>query len=333
MNFSQQEIANEAQRLYKNLANLGWQKSECLKVAPKTLAINHLKKQTETIILAHSYQSPDIMYGVADFIGDSYGLSRLAMKIKAQRIIFSSVHFMGETVKLLNPDKEVLVPAVAGCSLADSITSVDVKNLRKKYPQATFVCYINTSAAVKAECDICCTSANAIKIVNNCPTEQVVFLPDQLMGKNIQKQSDKEVVLWHGKCIVHEIFTPSEIDLAKKLHPDVKVLAHLECDPEVIKKADLAGSTKDMLEYVSNSKADTFMLVTECGITDRVKKENPNKKIVGGCNLCPFMRSINLDGVLTALTNPQPSQVINIDKQIFVRARNTVDKMFEIEKL
>lgn len=337
MIFLDNQIKSETQRLYKNLQNLGWNVLECQKIAPVTLEINILKKQQNAIILAHSYQSPDIMYGIADFIGDSYGLSKLVGSHSAQKVIFSSVHFMGETAKLLNPEKEILVPAKAGCSLADSITPEDVKKLRQKYPEAVVVCYINTSAAVKAECDVCCTSANAILIIKNLPHKQIIFLPDEYMGKNIQKeiaqmQPQKEIILWKGKCIVHEIFSPQEIDIAKKNHPDIKILAHLECSPEVVQKADLAGSTNDILDYVKNSKAQTFMLVTECGITDRVKQEFPAKEIIGTCNLCPFMRSLNLQGVLKALKNPSSDQIISIDPQIFKKAKKTIDRMFEVEQ-
>jgi quinolinate synthase len=336
MIFTDNQLKTEATRLYKNLKNTGWNLLECQKIAPTTLQINFLKKEQNAIILAHSYQSPDIMYGVADFIGDSYGLSKLVNSHPSQKIIFSSVHFMGETAKLLNFSKQILVPAVAGCSLADSITPFDVKNLRQKYPKAVIVCYINTSAAVKAECDVCCTSANAIKIIENLDYEQIVFLPDEYMGKNIQNiiaktQPKKEIILWKGRCIVHEIFTPEEIDFAKKIHPDIKILAHLECSSEVIQKADLAGSTNDILDYVKNSPAQTFMLVTECGITDRVKNEFANKKIVGTCNLCPFMRSINLQGVLKALKNPSKDQIIEIPPLIFEKAKKSIDNMFLVE--
>ena len=323
-------VQKEANRIYKNLQKLGWTMQECLQIAPKTLLINNLKKEQNAIILAHSYQSPDIMYAVADFIGDSYGLSKLASQSTADKIIFSSVYFMGETAKLLNPEKQVLVPSVAGCSLADSITAQDVKNLKKKHPGVHVVCYINTTAAVKAESDICCTSSNSREIVESQPGNKVIFIPDKLMGQNLQKETSKELILWDGTCIVHEMFTPAEIDLAKKTHPDVKILVHLECDPEVVKRADLAGSTKDMIDYVKKSKAQTFMLVTECGITDRINQEIRNKKVVGGCNFCPFMRSLNLDGILKALQNPSQDQIIKIQPEIFKKARKTIDKMFEI---
>ena len=329
---SSNQIQQEANRIYKNLKSLGWTLDECQKIAPKTLLINQLKKEQNAIILAHSYQSPDIMYAVADFIGDSYGLSKLAKETEAEKIIFSSVYFMGETAKLLNPEKQVLVPAVAGCSLADSITPEQVRELKQKHPKIPVVCYINTTAAIKAECDICCTSSNAKQIVESQKTDKVIFIPDKLMGQNLQKETDKELILWDGTCIVHELFTPAEIDLAKKTHPDVKVLVHLECDPEVIAKADLAGSTKDMVDYVKNSDSQTFMLVTECGITDRINQEVENKKVVGGCNFCPFMRSLNLDGILKALQNPSREQIVEIDTETFKKARRTIDRMFKVVK-
>ncbi len=323
-------IKQETDRLWENLKNLGWSKEDCAYIAPTTLKINKLKKEQDAVILGHSYQTPEIMYGVADFIGDSYGLSKIATEHPAKKIIFCSVHFMGETAKLLNPKKEVLVPDVAGCSLADSITPEDVKNLKKEHPDATVICYINTSADVKAESDICCTSANAVKIVNSVKTNKVVFIPDKFMGENLKKFTDKEIILWDGSCIVHEIFSPEEVDLVKKNHPQTKILAHLECGSEVVSKADMAGSTTDMIEYVKDHPNNSFMLITECGVTDRIKKEFPEEKIVGGCNLCPFMKKITLNKILKSLENPEPKMFINIPEETAKKARQTLDRMFKV---
>lgn len=332
MSFSQEQIQKEAERLLDNLKNVGWTIDDCLLIAPMTLEINQLKKEQDAIILSHSYQTPDIMYGVADFIGDSYGLSVIASKEKAKKIIFCSVHFMGETAKLLSPDKEVLVPSVAGCSLAESITADDVRKLRKKHPEAGVVCYVNTSAAVKAESDVCCTSSNVVEIVEAMPQKDVIFIPDKLMGKNMAHMTSKNIILWDGTCIVHEKFKPETVQEIRKQHPDVKILAHTECEPVVLKEVDMAGSTSQMLSYVKDSPSQNFMLVTECGLTDRVKTEFPTKNIVGTCNLCPYMKEIALKDVLVALKNPRGDQIISIPEEVAKKARASLDKMFELEK-
>jgi len=330
MIFSQDDLQQETIKLFQKLEKSGWTLDECASIADKTLEIKQLKKEQNATILAHSYQSPEIMYAVADFIGDSYSLSKIASQLNTDKIIFASVYFMGETAKLLNPDKEVLVPAVAGCSLADSITAQKVRELRQEFPDYAFVCYINTTAEVKAECDVCVTSSNALKIVEKLDNQKIYFLPDKLMAQNLQQQTKKEIKYWSGTCIVHEFFSPTEIDLLKKQYPKVKILAHLECESEVVQKADLAGSTKQMLDYVAKSSDESFMLVTECGITDRVRTENLNKKILGSCNLCPFMRSITLDGILKALKNPSQKQRVELNSTVFEKAKRSLDKMFEL---
>jgi len=302
----------------------------CLQIAHKTLEINERKKEQGAIILAHSYQTPEIMYGVADFLGDSYGLSTIAAETDAKKIIFCSVHFMGETAKMLSPLKEVLVPAVAGCSLAESITADEVRHLKAKYPGVPVVCYVNTSAAVKAESDICCTSANAIRIIESLPNDQIIFIPDKLMGENIQKQTNKQLILWDGTCVVHEQFTRETAEKIRASHPDVKILAHLECSSSLVEVADMVGSTSDMLRYVKEYNPPHVMLITECGITDRVKTEFPDKHIVGACQLCPFMKQITLDGILTALRNPQPEQIITIPKNILDKAHASLQKMMTL---
>jgi quinolinate synthase len=323
-------LKQETDRLFQLLKKVGWSEEDCRKIAPTTLEIQKLKKSQNAIILAHSYQTPEIMYGVADFIGDSYGLSKIAAEHHASKIIFSSVHFMGETAKILSPNKEVLVPDVAGCSLAQSINGEEVRKLKKKNPNAGVVCYINTTAEVKAECDVCCTSANALEIVNAVPQDEVIFIPDKLMGQNLQKKTDKKLILWEGTCIVHEIFSSEEIDFAKNLYPGVRVLSHLECDPEVVDKSDMSGSTADMLNYIKNSKDETFMLITECGISDRVRMEISDKQIIGGCNLCPFMKKITLKNVLKALKDPTDEMRISIPRETFQKAEACIQKMFDI---
>jgi len=330
---NQANVEQEAQRLFTKLSKVGWTLEDCKLIAPMTLEINTLKKEQNAIILGHSYQTPDIMYGISDYLGDSYKLSKVAAETSAEKIIFCSVKFMGETAKLLNPKKQVLVPKIAGCSLADAITPEDVKELRRIYPHAGIVSYVNTSAAVKAESDACCTSANADKIVQAMPQEDVVFIPDELMGKNLRGMTTKNVILWKGKCIVHEEFTPEKVLSVRENYPGVKILAHTECSPSIIQHVDFAGSTSQMIKYVeSNQEQNTYMLVTECGLTDRIKTEYPGKKVVGTCSLCPYMKEIMLKDVLKALKNPTPDQFIEIPEEIAVRARKSLEKMYELEK-
>ncbi|MFA6427070.1 MAG: quinolinate synthase NadA [Candidatus Magasanikbacteria bacterium] len=326
------EIRKEANRLFEKLSKTKRTMSYCLSIAPLTLEINQLKKEQNAIILAHSYQTTDIMYGVADFIGDSYGLAKIASQHDAQKIIFCSVHFMGETAKILNPKKEVLVPTMAGCSLAESITAKDVRNLKAKYPGVPVITYVNTTAEVKAESDICCTSSNALKIINSLPNEQVIFIPDKLMGQNLQKKTDKKLILWNGTCIVHEQFDKQAIDNIRAQFPETKILAHYECTSSVADNVDMVGSTGEMLKYVQENPAEHYMLITECGITDRVQTEFPDKHIVGSCQLCPYMKQIKLEDVLTALQNPREEQIISIPKDILKRAKKSLDRMMELGK-
>jgi len=332
MNASSAELRKETDRLHQKLHRLGWDREDCATIAPTTLEINRLKKEQNAVILAHTYQTPDIMYGVGDYIGDSYALSRTATTHPAQKIIFCSVYFMGETAKLLNPDKEVLVPRVAGCSLADSITAEQVRALRKKHPQAGIVCYVNTYAAVKAESDACCTSSNVVEVVEAMPQEEILFIPDKLMGLNLRNMTSKKIITWEGTCIVHEGFNAASIKDIRQRFPGVKILAHPECAPEIVALVDYAGGTAGMLDYVRKSPAKTFMLVTECGLTDRVKAEFEGKEIVGTCILCPYMKEIRLEDVLKALQDPAPGQYVNIAPDVAQRARASLDRMFELEQ-
>ncbi|MDH5355106.1 MAG: quinolinate synthase NadA, partial [Gammaproteobacteria bacterium] len=283
------DLDKETERLYGKLHHLGWSRDDCELIAPVTKEVNELKKEQNAVILAHSYQTPDIMYGVGDYIGDSYGLSVKATNHPAQKIIFCSVYFMGETAKLLNPEKEVLVPQVAECSLADSINAQQVRTLRAQYPNAGVVCYVNTYAEVKAESDACCTSSNAIEVVEAMPQEEILFIPDRLMAENLAKISSKTIRTWDGTCVVHEGFDVGAVRDIRDRFPGVKILAHPECTPGLVSEVDYAGGTEGMLNYVKNSPAHTFMLVTECGITDRFKSEFLDKEIVGTCILCPYM--------------------------------------------
>ena len=330
MIFTDGQLTQETNRLYDKLKHTHWSREDAALIAPMTLEIATLKKEQNAIILAHSYQTPDIMYGVADFLGDSYMLSKIASEHPAEKIIFCSVHFMGETAKILSPEKVVLVPAVAGCSLAESITVEDVRKLRKQHPDAGVVCYVNTSAAVKAESDVCCTSANVVNVIDAMPQDEVIFIPDKLMGQNVQKLTKKKLILWHGTCIVHEMFTVDTIKEIRMQHPGVKILAHTECNSSVVDAVDMAGSTSDMLRYIASSDADEIMLVTECGITDRVKTEFENKHIVGTCSLCPYMKKIMLRDILVALKDPRPDQIIEIPEDIRLKAKQSLDRMLDI---
>jgi quinolinate synthase len=326
------DLERETRRLYGKLRHLGWKQGDCELIAPVTLEINELKKEQNALVLAHSYQTPDIMYGVGDYVGDSYDLSIRATAHPAQRIVFCSVYFMGETAKLLNPGKEVLVPRVAGCSLADSISAGQVRNLRKAHPDAGVVCYVNTYAEVKAESDACCTSANAVEVVEAMPQDEILFIPDRLMAENLARISSKMIRTWDGTCIVHEGFDVGSVKNIRRRFPGVRILAHPECTPGLVTEVDYAGGTSGMLDYVRKSSASTFMLVTECGLTDRFRAEFRDKKIVGTCILCPYMKQIRLDDVLQTLKDPAPDQFIEIPPDIAARARNSLERMFELEK-
>lgn len=332
MQILQSDLRKETDRLYEKLHRLDWAREDCELIAPTTLEISKLKEEQNAVILAHSYQTPDIMYGVGDYIGDSYSLSRMATEHPAQKIIFCSVYFMGETAKLLNPDKEVLVPKVASCSLADSITGKQVRELREKYPHAGIVCYVNSYAKVKAESDACCTSSNVVQVVEAMPEEEIIFIPDKLMGMNLRNMTSKKIITWDGTCVVHEGFNPETVRDIRRRFPGVKILAHPECAPGVVALVDYAGGTAGMLNYVRESSAKIFMLVTECGLTDRFKTEFEDKEIVGTCLLCPYMKEIQLEDVLKALKDPVPEQIIQIPLDVAERARANLNKMFELEQ-
>lgn len=330
MIYTHPQLQAETDRLFTLLQKTKRTREQCFAIADITLEINNLKKEKNAVILSHSYQIPEIMYGVADHVGDSFGLSKLARNLDAETIVFCSVHFMGETAKILNTEKKVLVPSRAGCSLASSITAQDVLQLREKYPEAGIVCYVNTSAEVKAESDVCCTSSNALSIINVLPQDTVIFLPDMLMGKNLQKLTTKKLILWNGTCVVHEAFDAEAVRRVRQKFPDVKILAHYECAPSVIADVDMVGSTGDMMAYVKQTSATHLMLITECGITDRIRIEYPSKIIVGSCQLCPFMKQITLDDILQALKEPRPDQIVSVEHDVLVRARMSLTKMMDM---
>ena len=314
--------------------------------------INRLKKERGAIILGHNYMEPALYASVPDIVGDSLELARAAANTKADPIVFCGVRFMAETAKILNPDKMVLLPAEkAGCSLAESITAEDVRNLREKFPGVPVITYVNTYADVKAETDICCTSGNASKVVQSVDSDVVIFLPDEYLAKNVAKETGKKIIFpskesksdremmesdltyeligWHGKCEVHEQFKVEDIENARKQFSDVTVLSHPECTPEVVEASDYSGSTSKMIKYVQDSSAEKFLLLTECSMGDNIIADNPDKEMVGMCSIrCPHMNEITLEDTLAALRNNQYQ--IEVPEEIRRRAKKSIDRMLEI---
>jgi len=297
--------------------------------APLIHKINKLKKEKNAVVLAHNYQTPEIFHGIADIAADSLALAVEAEKTNADIIVLCGVHFMAETAKLMNPNKKVLLPDMgAGCSLASSITGKDVRMLKEKYPSVPVVTYVNTSADVKAESDICCTSANVIKVIESLGADKVIFLPDQYMAKYVQTKTKVQIISWIGTCIVHERFSAQEIDDIKKQNPEIVVLTHPECSPEVIAASDFTGSTSGMNKYVKDNQPNKVMLVTECSMSDNVQVENPNVQFIKPCNLCPHMKTITLPKVLDCLENEKNE--ILIPEIISRKARKAVERMVAI---
>jgi quinolinate synthase len=338
------DIAREAERLLARLMFVDcdprgrtWNLDTCREIAPLTLEINRLKQERDAVILAHSYVEPEIVYGVADFRGDSYYLSRKAREASARTIVFAGVRFMAETAKILSPGATVLVPdREAGCSLADSMTGGDLRRLRALYPDATVVCYVNSSADAKAESDVCVTSGNALHILARLPARRILFVPDRLMGQNLRQElqrqgADKEIITSDGTCLVHEHFGLSEIAAARQRYDGLKVVAHPECPPEVASAADFVGSTAAMMSYVKATPAPYFLMLTECGLVGRLQVESPRSTFVGGCRLCPHMKRNSLERVRDALAGePRPDQVVVIDEAVRVRAARCLERMFEL---
>ena len=297
--------------------------------APYIHKINKLKKEKNAVILAHNYQTPEIYHGVADFSADSLALAIEASKTSADIIVMAGVHFMAETAKLMNPHKKVLLPDMkAGCSLSSSITGKDVRLLREKYPGVPVVSYVNTSADVKAETDICCTSANAVKIVKSLGVKKVIFLPDDYLAKYVAAQTDIEIIAWKGTCVVHEKFNENEINQIRKDNPGIKIIAHPECPPDVINASDFAGSTSGMIKYVEDHQPKKVMMVTECSMSDNVKIDNPNVEFIRPCNLCPYMKKITLPKILDCLEN-ETGEII-MDSETIEKARISVERMTAI---
>ena len=324
----QQPNLNGSQEIYKKISKFV-PENEWKIHAPLIEKINKLKKEKNAIILAHNYQTPEIYHGVADISADSLALAIEASKTSADKIIMCGVHFMAETAKLMNPTKKVFLPDMqAGCSLASSITGEDVRLLKQKYPGVPVVSYVNTSADVKAETDICCTSANAVKVVESLNVEKVIFLPDQFLADYVAKNTKVKIISWKGTCIVHEQFSANEIQEIKKQNPGIKVIAHPECPPDVIEASDFTGSTSGMINYVKNNQPKKVMLVTECSMSDNVEADNPKVSFIKPCNLCPYMKKIDLKKILDCLEN-ETNEIILDDKTIEA-ARKSVIRMTEI---
>jgi quinolinate synthase len=292
-------------------------------------AILELKRRRNAVVLAHNYQTPEIFHCVADIVGDSLALAREAMRVDAEVILLAGVHFMAETAKLLNPGKTVLIPDLrAGCSLAESITPADIRLLRERYPGVPVVTYVNTSAAVKAESDICCTSGNVKRIVESLGTGRVILLPDEYLAQNVAAETGVEVITWAGHCEVHERFTATEIRQLRQENPGLVVLAHPECPPEVVAEADFAGSTAMMSDYVATQKPGRVALITECSMSDNVAVQHPEVEFVRPCNLCPHMKRITLPKIRAALETMRHE--VTIDPSVAARARLAVERMLAV---
>jgi len=294
--------------------------------APYIESINKLKKEKNAVILAHNYMTPEIYHCVADIVGDSLLLAKEAAKTSADIILMCGVYFMAETAKLISPDKTVLIPdPKAGCSLSESITGKDVRLLKEKYPGVPVVTYVNTSADVKAETDICCTSSNAVEIIESLGVDRVIFLPDEYLAKNVAKETKVKIISWHGTCIVHEKFTAEEIREYRKDNPGITILAHPECPPEVIAEVDFTGSTSKMSNYVKEKQPRKVLMITECSMSDNVSVENPNVEFVRPCNLCPHMKRITLPGILQSLM--MNTYEVKIPNAIMKKARIPIERM------
>ena len=322
------EIQSKTDELYKKIQGT-IPKIEWPTLAPYIFEINKIKKEKGVTILAHNYQAPEIYYGVADIVGDSLGLAIDGRKVDADKILMCGVHFMAETAKIMSPEKKIILPDFsAGCSLAESITAEDVKKLKKDNPGVPVVTYVNTSADVKAETDICCTSANAVKIIESLNVDKVIFLPDEYLAKYVASKTNVEIISWNGKCEVHERFTDKEIFELRKKYPSLKVVSHPECPPDVIKASDYTGSTGSMINYVKNTEAKNIFLVTECSMSDNIQIENPNINFVKPCNLCPHMKKITLQGILRSLK--EEINFVEIDSKIIQRAKGAIEKMIAV---
>ena len=327
------DVARATEALYAKVSGV-IPKIEWPAYAPVIAEINRLKREKDAVILAHNYMTPEIFHCVGDFVGDSLALAREAARTDAKIIVQAGVHFMAETSKILSPEKTVLIPSMeAGCSLAASITGADVRLLKQKYPGLPVVTYVNTSADVKAESDICCTSGNAVKVVEAIAREfgvdTVIMIPDKYLARNVAAQTGVKVITWEGACEVHERFTAQEIRDYRTAHPGIVVLAHPECPPEVVAEADFAGSTTAMINYVGAHKPQRVVMVTECSMSDNVAVEYPQVEFVRPCNLCPHMKRITLNGILHSLQTM--TFEVTVPAEIAARAKAPIDRMLAVK--
>ncbi|MDI2090361.1 quinolinate synthase NadA [Commensalibacter oyaizuii] len=320
--------ANQAQLLTDKIEKIV-PRSERMSLTRKIQRINQLKQERNAVILVHNYQMPKIFHTVSDIVGDSLALAREAEKVDADVIVMAGVHFMAETAKLLNPNKTVLIPDTeAGCSLAESITPQDVLTLRNKYPGVPVITYVNTSAAVKAVSDICCTSGNAKKVVEALGVPRVIMIPDEYLAQNIAQQTNVEILTWKGHCQVHELIAPEDVEQMRQDHPNAAILAHPECPPEVTAAADFSGSTAEMSDFMDQKRAQNVILLTECSMSDNLAINHPDINFIRLCNLCPHMQRITIDNILDALENNRYE--VNVDPSIAEPARLSIKRMLEI---
>jgi quinolinate synthase len=323
------EVARETEHLYRKVADF-IPAFEWPVYAPYVAAINRLKRERKAVILAHNYQTPEIFHCVADIVGDSLQLARDATRVDAEIIVQCGVHFMAETSKLLNPQKTVLIPdSRAGCSLSESITGADVRLLKARYPGVPVVTYVNTSADVKAETDICCTSSNVLAVVESLESDTVLCIPDEYLAMNVARQTRKKILTWKGHCEVHERFTASELLAYREAHPGIEIIGHPECHPDVIDVCDFAGSTAGMIDYVRNRRPSKVLLVTECSMASNIEAEIEGVTFIKPCNLCPHMKRITLPKILDSLLTM--TDEVLVDPEIAGRARQAVERMIDLK--
>lgn len=339
-----QQLEPEAHRLYGLLASVSktntekWTLDDCKELAPYTLEINRIKREKNAVILAHSYTTPDIVYGVADFRGDSFELAQKARQTDADIILFAGVWFMAQTAKILNPAKQVIIPAgKAGCTLADSMTGEDMARLKAQYPGVPALCYINSTAEVKAQCDVCVTSGNVFTIAQKMPQDRLIFVPDMLMAQNLERElqrrgTPKQIISSGGSCCVHDKYRPEHVEKLRADNPGITVLAHPECAPDVCALCDYVGSTKAMADYVAHSSKKIFGLLTEHGLVNRLEAEHPDKQFIWPFGTCSYMKKNTILNTLQALLAPRPDQVVTVAETLALAAQKPINKMFELAK-
>ena len=324
------ECAQELQAIYDRMKRVVTPPDWML-FAPYVKAINALKKERNAVVLGHNYMTPEIFHGVSDFAGDSLQLAIKASEVDADIIVQGGVHFMAETSKIISPEKTVLMPDMeAGCSLAESITAEGVDEMRAKYPGAPVVTYVNTTAEVKAASDICCTSSNALQIVNAMESNTVIMTPDQYLAQNVANQSHKNIVYWPGSCIVHEQYTAKDLRDFRELNPETRLIAHPECPPDVVAAADFSGSTSGIIKYVTDEKPEKAMLITECSMASNIADELPEVDFVGPCNMCPYMKKISLEKILWVLHSGENE--VFVDPAVADKARASVQAMIDLSR-